>query len=278
MTAIMVVARLDIDIQKSSLQFSVAKRRSSNRVTELAQRELGRDYIQDDSRCLRTQRQAIVIFIMDAEKRLRRPCKVIPIVCATLVAIAIGLGARGIAYAQLNPAPVVVPGSSSGTSASSVINPSALSIPVAAPSTAAVAVPGAPAALATTSALPVLNPAPVVVSSAALAPAQSVFRCSCFGTGLGVQWIGQVQATSFTSASQAAVGQCAAYVRSTATSSPYINPPGGASFGRSPFPTVNPNLAPGNVVAVPRSPVNTEATSSSIVASQTGYCARCACN
>jgi len=124
----------------------------------------------------------------------------------------------------------------------------------------------------------VLNPAPVVVSSAALAPAQSEFRCSCFGTGLGTQWVGQVQATSFVSASQAASGQCAAYVKGTATSSPYINPPGGASFGRSPFPTVNPNLAPGNVVAVPRSPVNNQAAASSVVAAQAGYCARCACN
>jgi hypothetical protein len=229
----------------------------------------------------RTQRQAIVIFMMDAEKPQRRPRKMILLALAIPASIAIAAALHDVvALAQLNPAPVVIPGTSTTTSSISITNPSALSLPAVVPTTAAVAAPGAPAALATTSALPVLNPAPVVISSSApaLADAQTVYRCSCFGTGLGIQWIGQIQASSFTSASQAAVGQCAAYVRSTATSSPYINPPGGVNFGRSVFPTENPNLAPGDVVTVPRSAVNTEATSSSIIASETGYCGRCACN
>jgi hypothetical protein len=218
---------------------------------------------------------------MDAEKRLRRPRKIILLALAIPATIVIAAALHDVvALAQLNPAPVVIPGTSTTTSSISITNPSALSLPAVVPTTAAVAAPGAPAALATTSALPVLNPAPVVISSSApaLASAQTVFRCSCFGTGLGIQWIGQVQASSFTTASQAAVGQCAAYVRSTGTSSPYINPPGGASFARSVFPNVNPNLAPGDVVTVPRSPVNTQAAASSVIASETGYCGRCACN
>jgi hypothetical protein len=221
---------------------------------------------------------------MDAEKRLRRPRKIILVALAipTTIAIAVALH-NVVALAQLNPAPVVVPGvssSSSGALSTSITNPSALSLPAVVPTTAAVAAPGAPAALATTSALPVLNPAPAIISSSApaLASAQTVYRCSCFGTGLGIQWIGQVQASSFTTASQAAVGQCAAYVRSTGTTSPYINPPGGTSFARSVFPNENPNLAPGDVVTVPRSAVNTQVAASSIIASETGYCGRCACN
>jgi hypothetical protein len=218
---------------------------------------------------------------MDAEKRLRRPRKIILLALAIPATIALAAAFHDVvALAQLNPAPVVIPGTSTTTSSISITNPSALSLPAIVPTTAAVAAPGAPAALATTSALPVLNPAPVVISSSApaLASAQTVFRCSCFGTGLGIQWIGQVQASSFTTASQAAVGQCDAYVRSTGTSSPYINPPGGPNFARSVFPNENPNLAPGDVVTVPRSAVNTQATSASIIASETGFCGRCACN
>jgi len=183
-------------------------------------------------------------------------------------------------FAQLNPAPAVVPGTSSGrTTSAPVSNLPALSIPAAVPTTAAVAAPGAPAALATQVALPVLNPAPAIVTGNPPLALQSLFRCSCFGTGLGVQWIGQVQAASYTSASQAAQGQCLAFNRNTSgPGSPYIPQASGFSFGRSVFPSVNPNLAPGNVVSAPRNPVATEASTSSVLAAQTGYCARCACN
>jgi hypothetical protein len=201
------------------------------------------------------------------------------IAIATLAAFEAAVVVRNLAaLAQLNPAPVVVPGGSGIGTSGGVSNPAALSVPATVPTTVAGVAPGAPAALATSVALPVLNPAPVVIAAAPTPAMQSVFRCSCFGTGLGVQWIGQVQATSFVGASQAAVGQCSAYVKSTGTQSPYINPPGGVSFGRSPFPIENPNLAPGNVITVPRSAVNNEAPASNIVASETGYCGRCSCN
>jgi hypothetical protein len=217
--------------------------------------------------------------IMRTKARMGQRRKFFLIAIATIAAFEIAVVVRNLAaLAQLNPAPVVVPGTSGTTSSAPVSNLPALSVPVAVPTTVAAAAPGAPAALATSVALPVLNPAPVVIAAAPTPAMQSVFRCSCFGTGLGVQWIGQVQASSFTSASQAAVGQCAAYVRNTGTQSPYINPPGGISVGRSVFPGVNPNLAPGNAVTVPRNPVNTDAPSSSIIASETGYCGRCSCN
>ncbi|HVN29218.1 MAG TPA: hypothetical protein VMT64_12055, partial [Candidatus Binataceae bacterium] len=140
--------------------------------------------------------------------------------------------------------------------------------------------PGAPAALSTTSALPVLNPAPGIIfsSAPALANAQTVYRCSCFGTGLATEWVGQVQATSFLSADQAASAQCSATVQVPRTQSPYINPPGGISLGRSPFPNANPNIPPGDVVSAPANPVSTEATAASLIFARAGFCSRCACN
>ncbi|HLX37319.1 MAG TPA: hypothetical protein VKR29_05935 [Candidatus Binataceae bacterium] len=133
--------------------------------------------------------------------------------------------------------------------------------------------------MATQVALPVLNPAPAVVAGNPPIALQSSFRCSCFGTGLGVQWIGQVQAASYVSANQAAQGQCLSFNRNTSgASSPYIPQASGFSLGRTVFPSVNPNLAPGDVVTVPKNPVATQAAASSIIAAQTGYCGRCACN
>jgi hypothetical protein len=217
--------------------------------------------------------------IMRSKARMGQRRKFFLIAIATLAVFEVAVVVRNLAaLAQLNPAPVVVPGGSGIGTSGGVSNPSALLVPATVPTTVAAVAPGAPAALATSVALPFLNPAPVVIAAAPTPAMQSVFRCSCFGTGLGVQWIGQVQATSFIGASQAAVGQCSAYVKSTGTQSPYINPPSGVSFGRSPYPSVNPNLAPGNAVAVPRNPVLTDAPVSSVVASETGYCGRCACN
>jgi hypothetical protein len=211
---------------------------------------------------------------------MQRRGKSIPLVAVVASFAMLALLRTSVGLAQLNPAPAVVPGTSSGTTTSApVTNLPALSIPAAVPTTAAVAAPGAPAALATQVALPVLNPAPAVVSGNPPLAMQSVFRCSCFGTGLGVQWIGQVQATSYTGANQAAQGQCAAFERATSgVASPFIPQAAGFSFGRTVFPGVNPNLAPGDVVTVPRNPVATEAAASSIIAAETGYCGRCACN
>jgi hypothetical protein len=210
---------------------------------------------------------------------MRRLPKWILLALAMLVGLELGIAARPwMTLAQLNPAPVVIPGSSGAPAAPGTTSLAPLSVPVTAP-TAAPVVPGAPAAIATTAALPVLNPAPAIVAGNPPIALQSVFRCSCFATGLGVQWIGQVQAASYPAANRAALGQCASYVAATSgPSSPYIPQASGFSFGRTVFPNENPNLAPGNVVTVPRSPVNTEATGASIIAAQTGYCARCACN
>lgn len=219
----------------------------------------------------------------DAVKPMRWPRAFIFMALATLAAFELAAIARSsIALAQvtLNPAPVTTSRTSSGTSAAPVTPLTSLAVPAppASPAAATTAAPGAPAALSTAAALPVLQPAPVVVA-VPTAAVQSVYRCSCFGVGIGVQWVGQVQATSYIGASQSAQGQCSSFVRTTnGTQSPYISPPGGISFGRSPYPSVNPNLAPGNVVSVPRNPVATEASASSVVAAQQTYCARCACN
>jgi hypothetical protein len=211
---------------------------------------------------------------------MQRRRKSIPLVAVITSCAMLAILRTSVGLAQLNPAPAVAPGTSAGASTSApVSNLPALAIPAAVPTTAAAAAPGAPAALATQVALPVLNPAPAVVAGNPPVTLQSLFRCSCFGTGLGVQWIGQVQATNYTAANSAAQGQCAAFERATSgAASPYIPQAAGFSFGRSVFPGVNPNLAPGDVVTAPKNPVATEAAASSYIASETGYCGRCACN
>jgi hypothetical protein len=152
-----------------------------------------------------------------------------------------------------------------------------LSLPAIAPLAPA---PGAPAALSTTSALPVLNPAPIIVAGGPTPVPQSIYTCSCFGTGLGTRWVGRVQSTNFLNASNAAAAQCTSYAINSGTQSPYISPPGGVSLGRNPYPTVNPNGVPGNVGSGFRgTPVFTETS-----AAQTGVppraagCSRCACD
>jgi hypothetical protein len=169
------------------------------------------------------------------------------------------------------------PAASSGSTSSGLTRVSPLAPPPVVPAAAA---PGAPAALATTSALPVLNPAPAVVAGGYLAVPQSIFTCSCFGTGLGTRWVGKVQSTNFQSATNAAAAQCNSYASNSGTLSPYITPSGGVSLGRNPYPTVNPNGAPGSVAASFRG--TTVFTENS--AAQTGIspralgCARCACD
>ena len=211
---------------------------------------------------------------------MNRRRKSIPLVAVIAAFAMLALLRASLGLAQLNPAPATIPETSSGTTTSApVSNLPALAIPAPAPAPVAVAAPGAPAALATQVALPVLNPAPAIVSGNPPLPLQSVFRCSCFGTGLGTQWIGQVQAANYISASQTARGQCVAYVRNASgASSPYIPQASGFSFGRSVFPSVNPNLAPGDVISAPRNPVATEASAASVIAAQSGFCGRCACN
>jgi hypothetical protein len=140
------------------------------------------------------------------------------------------------------------------------------------------AAPGAPAAISSTTALPQLAPAPRVVQSAPPAPPQT-FRCSCFGVGTGTRWIGEVAAASYTQADQAAQGQCVNYLLNSNQPSPFLPPGGGGFTTRSPYPVVNPNSAPGNVVSrtgiSPQTEISAAASGRLTVAS---YCARCACN
>jgi hypothetical protein len=79
-------------------------------------------------------------------------------------------------------------------------------------------------------------------------------------------------------ASQAAKGQCSSYLAKTNVGSPYIAPSSGPSLGRSVYPAVNPNAAPGNVVNYRSGSAFTQIPSSQIAAAQSGYCSRCACN
>ena len=152
-----------------------------------------------------------------------------------------------------------------------------LSLPAAAPVAAA---PGAPAALSTTSALPALAPAPAVVAGGTVPTPQSEFTCSCFGVGLGTRWVGKVQSTNFLNASSAAAAQCSSYAQNSGTQSPYIAQAGGVSLGRNPYPTVNPNGAPGNVASGFRGTTvftETSAAQSGINPRAAG-CTRCACD
>ncbi len=154
-----------------------------------------------------------------------------------------------------------------------------LALPAPLPAAAAAA-PGAPGALSTTSALPALAPAPVVVAGGTVPVPQSTFTCSCFGVGLGTRWVGKVTATNFLSASSAAAAQCDSYAQNSGTQSPYIPPPGNVSLGRNPYPTVNANGAPGNVAAGFRGiPVFTETSAAqSGLPPRAAGCTRCACD
>ena len=147
------------------------------------------------------------------------------------------------------------------------------------PAAPAAPAPGAPVALSTTSALPQLAPAPVVVQAAA--PAQpGTFRCSCFGIGTGTRWVGVVQAMNFTQADAAAEGQCVNFLMNDTQGSPYL-PLGGSGFTtRSPFPAVNPNIPPGDV-AIYRGGVSAQtmvSAAASGAATVASYCQRCSCN
>jgi len=182
-----------------------------------------------------------------------------------------------LAQVILNPAPSTT--SPSSRAPATTLNPLAPAVPApAAAASAAAPAPGAPAALSTTSALPQLNPAPIVIGAQPTPVPQTLFRCSCFGLGLGTQWIGQVSSPSFTLASQAARGQCSSYLAKTNVGSPYITPPSGPSLGRSVYPSVNPNVAPGNVANYRSPSAFTQITGSQIAAVQSGSCSRCACN
>ncbi len=202
---------------------------------------------------------------------------------AMLGSLAILAGTAARPATALAQAVISAPGApQSPTSLGGTQNTSGVRTLTSLPPPAAVAppavVPGAPAAIGTTTALPQLAPAPKVVASAPAAQPQT-FRCSCFGVGTGTRWIGTVAAPSFTQADQAAQGQCVNYLLTANEPSPYLPLSGAAFTTRSPYPNVNPNIALGSVVT------RTSVTSQTQVSAATlgsltvaNYCSRCACN
>ena len=212
---------------------------------------------------------------------MRRPARIV-LAIAALFGVALA-ATPALAQSNIQAGTPLVPsitqplslGGSNTTSSTRTLTP--LALPAAAPSAAA---PGAPAALSTTSALPLLAAAPAVVAGGTVPVPQSTFTCSCFGVGFGTRWVGRVQSTSFLSASNAAAAQCNSYAANSGTQSPYIPPSGGVSLGRNPYPSVNPNGVPGNAATGFRGTTVFTETS----AAQTGAyprsagCARCACD
>lgn len=153
--------------------------------------------------------------------------------------------------------------------------------PQAAPAGAAPAAPGAPAAVSTTGALPQLAPAPRVVQAPQAVQSPQVFRCSCFGVGLGTQWVGTVQSMSYTLADQSARQQCIAFNLNANPPSSYIPPQSSSLAGTSPYPVVSPYAAPGNVLnpyrGITPQPGGISASTLQQLAIS-GFCSRCACN
>jgi len=197
-------------------------------------------------------------------KVMTRTRKYLTVAIATALTIAAGLisGNFSMAYAQIGGVP--------GAPLAPLAPPPA---PPAAPPAAGAPAPVAAAAPATTIQL---APAPAVVQAAAT-PVPQVFRCSCFGTGIGTGWVGQIQAASFTQASQSAMGQCVANKLNAKPGSPYIQPPA-FGFGSS-FPNPATNI-PGNVLnpyVLTQQPGATSPGNVSKLGAASG-CTRCTCN
>ncbi|HYA34606.1 MAG TPA: hypothetical protein VEF03_03250 [Candidatus Binataceae bacterium] len=195
---------------------------------------------------------------------MTRTRKYLTVAIATALTIAAGLisGNFSMAYAQIGGVP--------GAPLAPLAPPPA---PPAAPPAAGAPAPVAAAAPATTIQL---APAPAVVQAAAT-PVPQVFRCSCFGTGIGTGWVGQIQAASFTQASQSAMGQCVANKLNAKPGSPYIQPPA-FGFGSS-FPNPATNI-PGNVLnpyVLTQQPGATSPGNVSKLGAASG-CTRCTCN
>jgi hypothetical protein len=212
----------------------------------------------------------------------RQPHFWIAIIALMGLGLMLGLNSAALAQSNIPAGTPLVPSITAPLSSGSSTAPSTHSLtPLALPAAAAVApAPGAPAALATTSALPSLAPAPAVVAGGTVPTPQTTFTCSCFGVGLGTRWVGQIQSTNFQNAASAAAGQCTSLAINSGTLSPYITPSGGVSLGRNPYPNVNPNGVPGNVATGFRgSTVFTETSAAVIgVPSRAAGCARCACD
>jgi hypothetical protein len=176
----------------------------------------------------------------------------------SLLLLAISLLALGAAFSPRLDAQVAAPG------------PAPLTAPAA---------PGQPQPFATIGALPALVPAPgsqvAGVPSALATP--RVFKCSCSGPGFPTSWVGNVPASSYFSARQAATGQCVNYKVNANAPSPYIRPSQGQGEAIAQGPTIYNGTAFNS---------HEQAASSAIVTAPvamakgqvTAQCSQCACN
>lgn len=142
--------------------------------------------------------------------------------------------------------------------------PNPLVAPIAAPrGPAMLPAPGAALAAPSLAAVPTLP-------AASPTPGARVFNCSCFGSGVGTSWMGQVSAPGYFAARQTATGACLGY-----------------NEGKAPAPAVV-SAAQGAVSVVPQSFANPNAAAvagatlpggmSISTAAQRQACAQCVCD
>ena len=78
--------------------------------------------------------------------------------------------------------------------------------------------------------VPTPAPAPTPAPTPFALPTSETFSCSCSSPGQPVIWMGQVSASSYVLAEQAAKGACLGYLGSKPIS-PFIQPPSSSIFG-----------------------------------------------
>ncbi|MGH7986194.1 MAG: hypothetical protein ACREQX_07915 [Candidatus Binataceae bacterium] len=112
-------------------------------------------------------------------------------------------------------------------------------------------------------------------------PAVHVFNCSCYGPGTGTHWMGQLQASSFFGARQAATSECLTYNLGKAPESPFLPP---TSIGLPSAPALltsqsatrsstGPGVNAASSFPLPISPYTNFST-----AAQMQMCSQCTCN
>jgi len=115
-------------------------------------------------------------------------------------------------------------------------------------------------------------PTPTV---AAPTPGPQVFNCSCSSSGQPTNWMGQVDASGFFAARQAATGACLAFVERRLHPSPVgLATHQASTFGSAatlPQGFENPDLAGSSGTTLP-------GTTASLSAAQLGGCSQCACD
>jgi hypothetical protein len=154
--------------------------------------------------------------------------------------------------------------------------PSRAQLPTPNPLVAPVPAPSAPAPL-TAPVQPQGLPSLVLVPSppaAAATPAARVFNCSCSGPAVATSWTGQVNASGFFAARQAATGACLSFNRNRAVTPPSLPTHQGSAFAPAatlPQGFENPNAAGSAGTTLPG-----ELNFSS--AGQLTACSQCACD